>query len=164
MNPAGSFSWSTRSPFFTASAAGGPGVARHAAPAASPSLRSAREPRRRIRQWRSGEAVPGDGAAPCRPPRNLLAADARVLFPIARAASRGLAQPGFNEVAPCVASSAAGVARPHRNLSVIKSKSGQGRGRGSNTHQGSVLARSVSKREAITQTPNPHPLDDSIEV
>ena len=40
-------------------------------------------PRRRIRQWCSGEAVPGDRVAPCRPPRNLLAADARVLFPIA---------------------------------------------------------------------------------
>ena len=36
---------------------------------------------------------------------NPLAANARVLFPIARAASRGLAQPGFNEVALCVASS-----------------------------------------------------------
>src|SRR3954447_6113839 len=77
------------------------------------------KPRRRIRQWRPGEAVPGDGAAPCQPASNLLAAEACVLFPIARAASRGLAQPGFNEVAPCVASSAARVARPHRNLSVI---------------------------------------------
>jgi hypothetical protein len=51
--------------------------------------RSAR-PRRRIRQWRSGEAVPGDDAAPCLPPSSLLAADARVLFPIAR-----VNRPGF---------------------------------------------------------------------
>jgi hypothetical protein len=88
------------------------------------------EPRRYIRQWRFGEAVPGDGAASRRPPSNLLAADARVLFPIARAASRGLAQPGFNEVAPCVASSAAGAARPHRNLYVIKSNTAPQMGRG----------------------------------
>ena len=104
---------------FTAGAAEGPGVARHAAPAASPSLHAAREPRRRIRQWRSGEAVPGDGAAPCRPASNLLAADARVLFPIARAASRGLAQPGFNEVAPCVASSDRAELRDLAETSVI---------------------------------------------
>ena len=65
---------------------------------------------------------PGDGAAPCRPPSKLLAADARVLFPIARAASRGLAQPGFNEVAPCFPSSTASAARPRRNLSVIRNK------------------------------------------
>src|SRR3954453_19039973 len=38
----------------------------------------------------------------------------------------GLAQLGFNEVAPCVASSAVGVARPHRNFSVIKNKTWEG--------------------------------------
>ena len=65
-------------------------------------------PRHRIRQFRFGKAISRNGSAPCRPPSNLLAAGARVLFPIARAASRGLAQPGFNEVAPCVPSSAAG--------------------------------------------------------
>jgi hypothetical protein len=68
----------------------------------------------------SGEAVPGDGAVPRRPPRNALASDARALFPIARAASRGLAQPGFNEVALRVPSSAAGATRPRRNLRIIE--------------------------------------------
>ena len=69
-------------------------------PDAPPSPHAAPGPRRCIRQWRSGGAVPGAGAASCRPLRNLLA-DVRVLFPIARAAARGLAQPGFNGVAPC---------------------------------------------------------------
>lgn len=39
-----------------------------------------------------------DGAAFCRPLGNLLAAGAHILFPIARAASRGFAQPGFKGV------------------------------------------------------------------
>ena len=53
------------------------------------------------------------------------AARARVLFPIAQAASRGLAQPGFNEVAPCVPSSTTGAQQPRRNLSDIKIKTGR---------------------------------------
>lgn len=65
------------------------------------------EPGRRIRHWHSGEPIPRDAAPPCRAPRNLPAPDARALFPIVRPASRGLAQPGFNEVARCVPSSAA---------------------------------------------------------
>lgn len=59
-------------------------------------------PRRRIHYRRSGEAIPRDRAASCRPSSNLLASGARALFPIARATSRGLAQPGFNEIAQCV--------------------------------------------------------------
>ncbi len=82
MNPAGSFSWSTRSPFFTASAAGDR-ESRVMLPRCITCAALSARPQRRIRQRRSGEAVPGDGAAPCRPESNLPAADARVLFPIA---------------------------------------------------------------------------------
>jgi hypothetical protein len=68
----------------------------------------------------SGAAAPSAGAAPPsrQPPRPRPRCQRPT--PHNRAAFRGLAQPGFNEVAICVSSSAAGAARPRRTYGLSR--------------------------------------------